>query len=108
MTATELKTELERAFDFRGDVQITLLDGAVVEGYLFDRHAGATLDDSYIRILPANGSPKRKIAFTQVAAVAFSGRDMAAGKSWEAWVRKYNEKKAAGETNIGLMPEELD
>jgi hypothetical protein len=38
----------------------------------------------------------------------FSGRDTAAGKSFETWVKKYQEKKAAGEKNIGLEPEKLD
>jgi hypothetical protein len=33
---------------------------------------------------------------------------MAAGKSWEAWLKNYMEKKAAGEKNIGLQPEKLD
>jgi len=27
----------------------------------------------------------------------FSGRDTAAGKSWENWLRKYAQKKVAGE-----------
>ena len=35
-------------------------------------------------------------------------RDMAAGKSFAAWVKKYNEKKAAGEKDIGIEPEPLD
>ena len=39
-------------------------------------------------------------------ALAFTGRDTAAGKSWEAWMKKYAEKKAAGESNIGLHPDE--
>ena len=33
---------------------------------------------------------------------------MADGRSWEAWVKKYAERKAAGETNIELLPESLD
>ena len=37
------------------------------------------------------------IPYSDIAALAFTGRDTAAGKSWEAWVKKYVEKKAAGE-----------
>ncbi len=33
---------------------------------------------------------------------------MAAGKSWETWVRQYWERKAAGEKGISLEPEKLD
>jgi hypothetical protein len=39
--------------------------------------------------------------------LAFSGRDAAAGKSWEAWVRKYWEK-AVGDREVSLQPESLD
>ena len=43
-----------------------------------------------------------------IAALAFTGRDTAAGKSWEAWIKKYAEKKAAGEKGIALHPEPLE
>jgi hypothetical protein len=33
---------------------------------------------------------------------------MAAGKSWENWVRQYWERRAAGEKNISLAPERLE
>jgi hypothetical protein len=44
----------------------------------------------------------------RMAGIVFSGRDTAAGKNWEAWLKKYWEKKAAGEKNIELQPEKLD
>jgi hypothetical protein len=47
------------------------------------------------------------IPYAEIAALAFTGRDTAAGKSWEAWVRKYWEKRAAGET-AELRPETLE
>ena len=53
-------------------------------------------------------SQKISIPYSDIAALAFSGRDTAAGKSWEAWVRKYWEKKAAGEKGIALEPEKLE
>jgi hypothetical protein len=48
------------------------------------------------------------IAYSDIAALTFTGRDTAAGKSWEAWVKKYVENKAAGEKHIGLEPEALE
>jgi hypothetical protein len=48
------------------------------------------------------------ISYADIAAVQFSGRDTAAGKTFDAWVKKYWEKKAAGETNIQIAPEALD
>jgi hypothetical protein len=93
----DLREALEKAFDYRGDVAITRKDGTVVEGYLYDRYSGKSLSDSRVRVLPANGSPRVTIAYSDIAGLVFGDRDPAAGKSWEAWVRKYWEKKAAGE-----------
>ena len=104
----ELRAALERAFDYRGDVLITCKDGAKIEGYIFDRRMGSTLADSFVRLLPKDGSPKMSISYADIAALAFTGRDMAAGKSWEAWLRHYWEKKAAGESDISLQPEKLE
>jgi hypothetical protein len=104
----ELRAALEQAFDYRGDVTITLKSGESVVGYIFDRRPGKSLADSYVRVLPEDSQQKRDIAYAEIAALAFTGRDTAAGKSWEAWVKKYWEKKAAGETNIGLLPDDQE
>jgi hypothetical protein len=106
-TEEDLRLALEQAFDYRGDVTLTRRDGSKVEGYLYDRRLGKTLSDSLVRILPQDGSPRVSIPYSEVAALAFSGRDTAAGKSWESWVRKYWEKKATGET-AEIEPENLD
>jgi hypothetical protein len=104
----DIRDALEKAFDFRGDVSITKRDGAVVNGYIFDRRTGETLTDSFVRIMPAGSTDKRTVAYSDIARIVFDRRDPAAGKSWEAWVRKYWEKKAAGETNIQIEPEPLE
>ena len=107
-TEEELRIALEKAFDYRGDIKLTLKDGRVVEGYVFDRRSAATLTDSAVRVIPAKERAKLSISYADIAALAFTGRDTAAGKSFEAWMRKYNEKKAAGEKGIGIEPEPLD
>jgi hypothetical protein len=107
-TDEDLRTALEKAFDYRGDVTLTLKNGSKVEGYIFDRVGGRTLGDSFVRILPRDSGSRLKIAYADISALAFTGRDTAAGKSWEAWVRKYWEKKAAGSTNLDLEPEPLE
>lgn len=104
----EVRLALEKAFDYRGDVSITLKDGKKIEGYIFDRRTGKTLADSAVRLYPKSGNEKISIFYAEIAALAFTGKDTAAGKSWEAWMQRYREKKAAGEKNIGLHPEELD
>jgi hypothetical protein len=105
---SDLREALEKAFDYRGDVTLTTKDGRQVEGYIFDRISGPSLAQSFVRLLPKDSSPRLKISYADIAALAFSGRDTAAGKSWEAWVRKYWEKKSPGERGIALHPEPLD
>jgi hypothetical protein len=104
----EVRQALEKAFDYRGDVTITRKDGSKVEGYIFDRRSGKTLSDSVVRLYPKNSGEKLAIPYADIAALAFTGRDTAAGKSFEAWVKKYWEKKAAGEKNIEIKPEALE
>ena len=104
----ELRAALEKAFDYRGDVTVTCKDGTKVEGYIYDRIAGSTLENSFVRILPRDANHRVRIPYSSIAALAFSGRDPAAGRSWEAWVRKYWEKKALGGQGASLHPESLE
>ena len=106
-TDQEIREALEKAFDYRGDVTLTRKDGSTVEGYIYDRRQGETLHTSLVRILPADGAPRQSIPFSDIANLVFSGRDTAAGKSWESWVRKYWEKKEVGE-GAAIEPEALD
>jgi hypothetical protein len=104
----DLRQALEKAFDYRGDITITRKDGSKIECYLFDRRSAATLKDSVVRLYPKNSNEKIAISYADIAALAFTGRDTAAGRSWEAWMKKYAEKKAAGEKDLSLHPEPLD
>jgi hypothetical protein len=103
----EIREALEKAFDYRGDVTLTLKDGRVLHGYVFDRRTGATLEQSAVRVMPSEEKTKLTIPYSDIAALAFTGRDNAAGRTFEAWIKKYWEKKAAGETNIQIEPEQL-
>jgi hypothetical protein len=111
-TESETREALEKAFDYRGDVTVTRRDGTVVEGYLYDRRSEPSLEASLIRIIPTPkpGVPVERVmvSYADIAAIQFSGRDTAAGKTFDAWVKKYWEKKQAGETNIQIEPEKLD
>jgi hypothetical protein len=104
----ELREALEKAFDYRGDIAVTRKDGSKIEGYIFDRVLGKNLTDSFVRLLPIDSNQRVKITYSEIAAVAFTGRDTAAGKSWEAWVKKYWEKKETGGENLSLQPEALE
>ena len=107
-TEAELREALEQAFDYRGDVTLTTKDGKKIEGYIFDRISGPALANSFVRLMPASSAQRLKIAYADIAALAFTGRDTAAGKSWEAWVRKYWEKKSTGQAAPTLQPDSLE
>jgi hypothetical protein len=103
----DLKAALEKAFDFRGDVTLTLKSGEKFEAYIFNRQTGATLEDSFVQYFTPKAEEKRKVSYAQIARLEF-GKDRAAGKHWEDWVKAYSEKKAAGEKNIALHPDALE
>ncbi len=104
----DLRQALEKAFDYRGDVTLTLKSGERVEAFIFNRQGGRTLADSFVQYFTPSASEKRKVSYAEIARLEFSGKDRAAGKHWEDWVKAYNDKKAAGEENIGLHPEALE
>ncbi len=104
----DVRAVIEKAFDYRGDVTVTRKDGSQITGYLFDRRVGKTLEDSYVRLMLDKADERPMVAYSQIAGLAFTGRDTAAGKSYEAWVKKYWEKREKGEKNISIEPEALE
>jgi hypothetical protein len=104
----DLREALEKAFDYRGDVAITLKSGERIEAFIFNRHTGASLSESYVQYFTPKAPEKRKVSYAEIARLEFSGKDRAAGKHWEDWVKAYNDRKAAGEKNIALHPDALE
>ncbi len=104
----DLRQAMEKAFDYRGDVTLTLKSGERIEAFIFNRRTGSSLTDSFVQYYTPSVQDKRKVSYAEIARIEFSGKDRAAGKHWEDWVKKYNERKAAGETNIALVPEVLE
>ena len=105
----EIRSALDRAFDFRGDVTLTLLSGEKIEGFIFDRRCeGSGLETCQVRLFPKDGSEKIAVKYSDIAGIEFTGRDMAAGRSFELWMQKYRERKAKGERGISIHPEPLD
>jgi hypothetical protein len=104
----DLRNALEKAFDYRGDVTITTRAGKRVEAYIFNRRTGATLAESYVQYFEPNVEGKQTLSYADIARLEFTGKDRAAGKHWEDWVKAYNERRAAGEKNIALHPDKID
>jgi hypothetical protein len=89
-TKEDLYDALDKALDYRGDITITLKDGAKVVCYVFNRET--KIPEPYIEVFPADKDEKVKIHYKDIAALAFTGIDTAAGKSWAAWIEKYKAK----------------
>jgi Zn/Cd-binding protein ZinT len=108
VSENDLRNALEKAFDYRGDVTITTKSGERIEAFIFNRQSGKTLADSYVQYFAPNVATKQKLSYADIARLEFSGKDRAAGKHWEDWVKAYNDRKAAGEKNIALTPDALE
>ncbi len=92
-----LRAALDEAFGYRGDVTLITKDGRRIDGYVFDRRTADSLEESHVRLLTATTDTRIVVRYCEIESLQFSGRDTAAGKSWESWVRKYAQKKGAGE-----------
>jgi hypothetical protein len=90
-STTEVEEAVDLAFDYRGDVTLTLRSGEAVAGYLFNRQGAGT--DPYLELFPADRQDPRCIAYRDIVAIAFTGEDTASGKSWETWVSKKESER---------------
>ena len=104
----DLRQALDKALDYRGDITLTLKNGVRIEAYIFNSKTGPTLAESFLQYFTPSSPEKRKVSYADIARIEFTGKDRAAGKHWEDWVKAYNEKKAAGEKNIALVPDALE
>jgi hypothetical protein len=86
-----LEEVVELAFDYRGDVTVTRADGSSVTGYVYNRDRWAA--EPFLEMLDPGGASHR-IRYAEVRGIAFTGKDAAAGRSYEAWVRRRAEGRA--------------
>lgn len=92
-TLSELAEAVELAFDYRGDVTLELTSGETIEGYVFNRHPTGLRPS--LQVFPKQERGVREIAYAEVTAIAFTGKDTASGNSWEAWVAKKESQRRA-------------
>ena len=62
----DVREALEKAFDYRGDVALTLKSGERIEAYIFNRTTGATLADSYVQYFTPQAPEKRKVSYAEI------------------------------------------
>lgn len=97
-SSAETTEAVELAFDYRGDVTLTLRSGESVTGYIYNRQVTAT--DSCLELYPADRPDAQRIPYSAIATIAFTGEDTANGKSWEAWVSKKESERRAEAAKI--------
>lgn len=97
-SVAETTEAVELAFDYRGDVTLSLRSGESVTGYLFNRQIAE--NDSYLELFPIDQQSPQRISYRSIDSIAFTGEDTANGKSWEAWVSKKDSERRAEAAKI--------
>ena len=91
----DLAEVIESAFDYRGDVTLVHRDGREIVGYLFNRNAD--VPQPFVQMFPAASDDVITIAYVDIRAIHFTGRDTAAGNSYAAWRRRREVEKSSRE-----------
>lgn len=73
----DVADQIEAAYDFRGHVTLTLNDGKVVEGFLFNRELTPLKGEAYVEMIPKDGDARLHFAAKDVKSVALTGKDFA-------------------------------
>ena len=93
---------IEFAFDYRGNVTVVKTDGSEVAGYLFNRNA--ELPEPFVQMFDDRGNGPFAIQYADIRNIKFTGRDTAAGKSYEAWVKRREKERARQQRGAGEAP----
>jgi hypothetical protein len=99
----ERRAAVDAAFDYRGDVTLTLNDGRTLTGFVSNRDFAAA--EPFLELFAADQSAHESIPLRRLAAIRFTGVDPAAGKSWDLWLKKVAQAEAEGKI-AELYPDE--
>jgi hypothetical protein len=84
----KLEKVVDLAFDYRGDVTVTLDSGRALVGYVYNRDG--EVPDPYLQMFDPTGD-SHTVRYAEIRTVEFTGKDTASGKSYEAWLRRKAE-----------------
>ncbi len=90
---------IDLAFDYRGNTTVVKVDGSEVEGYIFNRVT--EVPEPFLQMYDRDGNGPLRIAYSEIRTIKFTGKDMASGKSWEAWVARKDREGARPEMGHG-------
>jgi hypothetical protein len=94
----EVAEAVDLAFDYRGDVTLSLKSGESLCGYIFNRRVDGS--ESCLELFSVENPNAIVVRFGEIAAIAFTGEDTASGKSWEAWMAKKESERKAEATRV--------
>lgn len=93
---------IDLAFDYRGNTTVVKVDGTEAKGYIFNR--GSDAPEPFIQMFDVAGNGPIKILYSEIRNIKFTGRDMAAGNSWQAWLERKEREKAEKAARLGQGP----
>jgi hypothetical protein len=88
-----LERVIDLAFDYRGNVTIVKNDGSETVGYVCNRNRDAA--QPFLQYFDEQGDGPFTLRYAEVRTIKFTGKDMAAGQSYEAWQRRKEQEEAA-------------
>ncbi len=96
---------IDQAFDYRGDITLTLFNGTILEGYIFNRTARPP--HPHIQMFLKGDEKQTIVPYSDIQSIAFSGKDTADGKSWQSWMDKKDAERQAEAERIKAENEKL-
>ena len=90
---------IDLAFDYRGNTTVVKGDGTEIEGYIFNRVT--EVPEPFIQMFDRDGNGPLRIPYREIRNIKFTGKDMASGKSWEAWIERKRTEGARPRTGHG-------
>ncbi len=97
---------IDFAFDYRGNTTIVKTDGTEVVGYIFNRNGG--VPEPFVQFFDEQGDGPFTLPYSLIANIKFTGKDMAAGGSWRAWLERKERDKARAAGPLGAGRGEPD
>lgn len=96
---------IDQAFDYRGDVTLTLVNGNALEGYMFNRIS--LPPHPHVQMFVKGEEKQTIVPYSDIQSIAFSGKDTADGKSWQSWMEKKDAERQAEAARIKEEGEKL-
>lgn len=94
MTHPDLKAQIEAAYDYRGHVTVILKSGETVKGFLYNRQL--EVPEPFVELFLEGSGEHRKLLVSELGSLALTGKDFAAGNSYEDYLKKKAEKEKEG------------